>query len=316
MAEVSVVMPARNAADTVEEALNSLRDQAHLAEIILIDDGSTDDTAARAAALEDPRIRILPGPRSGISAALNTGFFAARHPLVARCDADDLYLPGRLASQVEWLSQHAEYVAVSGGFLSLNKRGRPLAQLATDGLARDVTRDLRSGRVVTHLCSWLIRREALLQTRGARAWFETAEDIDLQFRLAFLGKVWHLPEPVYGYRLHSNSITHGRRAAQLAFYDAAARNFAEERAKTGSDALDRDCPPKLPNFSKDSSKMNAANRQMAGHLVSQAWRHHAAGHKGAGLHLMLRALGHDPFIRSSWKGLAVMLIKSLRSNSA
>lgn len=312
MAEVSIVMPARNAAATVVEALNSLRDQAHLAEIILIDDGSTDDTAARAAALGDARIRILPGPQSGISAALNMGFLAARHPLVARCDADDLYLPGRLKTQVDWLSHHSDHVAISGGFLSLDGKGRPLARLAADGLAREVTGDLQAGRVLTHLCTWLIRREALLQSGGARPWFETAEDVDLQFRLAFLGPIWHLPEPVYGYRLHDGSITHSRRTAQLAFYDAAARSFVEDRAKTGSDALDRGCPPEVPDFPRDSSKINASARQIAGHLVSQAWRDHAVGHRRAGLKLMLRAVAQDPRAAGNWKGLAVMLAKSLR----
>lgn len=315
MAEVSVVMPARNAAATVVEALNSLRDQAYLAEIILIDDGSTDDTAARAATLGDARLRILQGPQSGISAALNMGFLAARHPLVARCDADDLYLPGRLKAQVDWLSRHPDHVAVSGGFLSLDGQGRALARLAVDGSAREVTGDLRSGRVLTHLCTWLIRREALLQTGGTRSWFETAEDVDLQFRLAFLGPIWHLPDPVYGYRLHDGSITHSRRTAQLAFYDAAARSFAEDRVKTGSDALDRGCPPEVPDFPRDSSKMNASAQQIAGHLVSQAWRDHAAGHRRAGLKLMVRAVAQDPRVAGNWKGLAVMLAKSLRCSA-
>ncbi|WP_186201819.1 glycosyltransferase family 2 protein [Jannaschia seosinensis] len=308
-------MPARNAAATVVDALNSLRDQAHLAEIIVIDDGSTDDTAARAAALGDARIRILPGPRNGISAALNTGFFAARHPLIARCDADDTYLPGRLESQVEWLSRHPDHVAVSGGFLSLDGRGRTLARLAAEGPAREVTRDLRSGQVVTTLCTWLIRRETLLQTGGARPWFVTAEDIDLQFRLAFLGSVWHLPQPVYGYRLHDNSITHGRRATQLAFYDKAARSFADERAQTGSDALDQGHPPELPDLPDDGSRLNSAARQMAGHLVSQAWRDHTAGFRLTGLRLMLRALAQEPKASNLWKGLTIMLIKSFGPKS-
>lgn len=311
MAEVSVVMPARNAAATVVEALNSLRDQAHLAEIVLIDDGSTDGTAARAAALGDPRIRILPGPQAGISAALNAGFRAARHPLVTRCDADDLYLPGRLAVQVDWLSRHPDHVAVSGGFLSLDGRGRTLARLAADGAARDVTDDLRSGRALTHLCTWLIRRGPLLETGGARPWFVTAEDVDLQFRLAFQGPVWHLPDPVYGYRLHDGSITHARRAAQLEFFDAAARDFARERGLTGTDALDRGCPPDLPDFPDGGSPRNAAARQMAGHLVSQAWRNHLDGQRRAGLRLMLRAVAQDPR-GGHWRGLAVMLAKSLR----
>lgn len=314
MTNVSIVMPARNAAGTVVEALNSLREQAHLAEIILVDDGSTDDTAARAAALNDARIRILPGPQSGIAAALNMGFLAARHPLIARCDADDLYLPGRLATQVEWLTRHPDHVAVSGGFLSLDRRGRTLARLAVEGPARDVTEDLRCGRILTHLCTWLVRREALLQSKGARPWFVTAEDIDLQYRLSFLGPIWHLPHPVYGYRLHQGSITHSRRIAQLAFFDAAARDFAQERSQSGTDALDKGCPPKLPDFPDDDGCLeNTAAKHIAGHLVSQAWASHLTGQRMTGLRLMLRALAQDPWVGRNWRGLVVMLAKSLYS---
>lgn len=88
-----------------------------------------------------------------------------------------------------------------------------------------------------------MRREAVLATGGARAWFEVAEDIDLQVRLAFQGSVWHDTAPVYGYRLHDASITHTRKAAQLAFFDRAVQTLAAQRRDTGTDDLDRGAPP-------------------------------------------------------------------------
>lgn len=304
-------MPARNAACTVLDALDSLRDQAHLAEILLVDNGSTDGTAARVAALNDPRIRILPGPRQGISAALNAGFQAARHPLVSRCDADDLYLPGRLAAQVAFLANRPDCIAVSGGFLSLDKQGNTLARLAAEGDIRDITPDLRSGTVITHLCTWLIRRDALLRSGGARIWFRTAEDVDLQFRLAFEGPVWHVPAPVYGYRLHDSSITHTQHSGRLAFYDNAARSFAKERARTGTDPLDQGHPPTPPDLTEPDRKSSLLADQMVGHLISQAWRDHDRGKHRTGFALMLRAVRQAPYARATWKGLAVMAIKSL-----
>ena len=108
---VSVLLPCRDCAATLPAALDSLFAQT-LAdfEILAVDDGSMDDTpavlAARAGA--DARLRILSRPREGLVAALNAGLAAARAPLIARMDADDLCLPERLELQVRHLAERPE----------------------------------------------------------------------------------------------------------------------------------------------------------------------------------------------------------------
>lgn len=99
--DISVVVPARNAVATLAETLRSILAQDRLAEIIVVDDGSTDGTAGVAAGTGDRRIRVIPGPRTGIADALNAGLFAATGRYVARCDADDIFLPGRLHRQAQ-----------------------------------------------------------------------------------------------------------------------------------------------------------------------------------------------------------------------
>ncbi len=102
--QVSVVIPAFNAAATIEAAVRSalaqtLRDL----EVIVVDDGSRDDTAARVAALvaADPRVTLLRHPKTrGVSAGRNTALAAARGEWVAVLDADDLFLPHRLATML------------------------------------------------------------------------------------------------------------------------------------------------------------------------------------------------------------------------
>lgn len=309
--DVSIVIPARNAAATIAETLRSVLVQAKLAEVIVVDDGSTDGTAGIVNALGDPRIRLISGPCTGIAGALNAGFRAAAFPYIARCDADDLYLPGRLIRQADWLDRHPDYVAISGGFQSIDHKGRMLAELACDGLDRDVTDILRNGQAMTHLCTWLVRRKAILATGGARPWFETAEDVDLQLRLAFQGRVWHAPGPVYGYRLHDNSITHSRKAAQLEFFDNAARTFAAQRRESGTDALDRGNPPPLPDFGAIAGGQNHALGQIVGHLTSQAWANFRQGRRLEGIGTILRALAKQPFGVALWKGLLLMLARSL-----
>src|SRR3954454_19608950 len=100
---VTVLMPMRNAARFVGAALRSVLEQPNVnLEIVVIDDGSTDESADAGARFKDKRIRIIEGPRRGIAAAFNAGLDAARGEIIARCDADDHYPPGRLAQQAHW----------------------------------------------------------------------------------------------------------------------------------------------------------------------------------------------------------------------
>ena len=97
---VTVLMPAYNAAPTIARAIASVLAQTDPAfELLVVDDGSTDQTAALAAGTGDPRVRVVARPHGGIVAALNAGLAEARAPLVARMDADDEMAPERLARQ-------------------------------------------------------------------------------------------------------------------------------------------------------------------------------------------------------------------------
>jgi len=103
---VSVVLPAYNAAVGVARALDSLLGQDHPCfEVVAVDDGSTDDTAAVIAAYagRDPRVRLLRLAHAGVAHAFNAGIEAARGEFVARMDADDVSLPGRLSRQAAHL---------------------------------------------------------------------------------------------------------------------------------------------------------------------------------------------------------------------
>jgi len=99
--DISVVLPFRDAAATLLEALESLRQQTHADfECLLVDDGSIDESPAIAAdcAVRDRRFRVLRGGQ-GLVEALNLGIAAARSPFIARMDADDLCHPERFARQ-------------------------------------------------------------------------------------------------------------------------------------------------------------------------------------------------------------------------
>lgn len=108
---ISVLLPVYNAQATLAECLESLLAQSERdLEVVLVDDGSTDASAAvgEAAARRDGRVRVLRRPHEGLVRALNAGLVACRGTYVARMDADDVALPQRLERQRAWLEAHPD----------------------------------------------------------------------------------------------------------------------------------------------------------------------------------------------------------------
>lgn len=99
---VSVLLPFRDAADTLQAALASVLDADVSLELLAVDDGSQ-DASRRCTALDDPRVRLLDGAGRGLVAALELARREARAAYLLRMDADDVMLPGRVAAQVEAL---------------------------------------------------------------------------------------------------------------------------------------------------------------------------------------------------------------------
>jgi cellulose synthase/poly-beta-1,6-N-acetylglucosamine synthase-like glycosyltransferase/peptidoglycan/xylan/chitin deacetylase (PgdA/CDA1 family) len=120
---VSVVMPAYNEAVGIERAIRSLLDSDYPElEIVVVDDGSTDDTAERVDSLADPRVRLLRQDNAGKAAALNRGVVEARHGVVVMVDADTVFEPGTLTALVA--PMHDPLVgAVAGNTKVGNRRG-------------------------------------------------------------------------------------------------------------------------------------------------------------------------------------------------
>src|ERR1043166_827555 len=117
---VSVVIPTYNRAHTVRDAVRSVLAQRYRdLELIVVDDGSTDDTAARLAAVSDPRLRVIMGRHAGVSAARNLGVSKASGNLISFLDSDDLWHPDKLTAEVAFLERHPEVHAV---FTDLEKR--------------------------------------------------------------------------------------------------------------------------------------------------------------------------------------------------
>lgn len=202
---VSVVMPAHNAAPFLREAIESVLAQTYpYFELLVIDDGSTDDTRAVAAAIGegDPRLRVLAQPHGGIAASRNAGLKIARGQYLAWLDADDLCMPGRLEAQVAALEADPGLVIVGSAFYAIDdSESQPAIQPMpeTDSAIR--------WHCLFHTpfvqSSVMLRLEAV-RSRGLA--YDPAlppvEDYDLWSRLLRHGRGRNLPQPLVRYRLH------------------------------------------------------------------------------------------------------------------
>ena len=213
---ISVILPCYNAEKTVEETLQSLAKQAFADfEVLMVDDGSIDDTGRILAAWadKDDRFKHLSQPHAGVIAASNAGMQVSVGQYIARMDADDRAHPQRLEKQIRFLETNPDHALVSslvkafpegdvgGGFqVYINW----LNTLVTDEQIRReifVESPLPNPTV-------MFRREWLLKMNG----YEERgfpEDYDLYLRLYLAGaKFAKIPEILHEWREHPERVTH------------------------------------------------------------------------------------------------------------
>lgn len=207
--DVSVVMPVRDAAGTLEAALASvLSSRAIELELVCVDDGSKDQSAALLDdAARDARVRVVRTAPRGIVAALNTGLASSRAPVVARMDADDEMHPDRLAAQAAYLAERPEVGLVGTRVECFRSDGvREGYRLYTDWVNRlvepeEIERQAFVECPIPHP-TWAFRRDAVRALGGYRdlGW---PEDLDLLYRLLAAGwRLAKLPGVLHRWRDH------------------------------------------------------------------------------------------------------------------
>ena len=307
--QVSVLVPTRNAAPFLPTMLRSILTKPDVdLEVIVIDDGSTDGSGDVARRFGDNRVRVISTDGVGISKAFNAGLEAARGEVITRCDADDLYPPGRLSRQVQWLRLYEEFGAVCGGFATVSPRGRLITDMKCGDVPREVTGELRRGVVRTHFCTFAVRTELLRKLGGCREFFVTGEDIDLQLRIGDAARVWYQPQRTYMYRLHNASITHTLGVPLRSFFEDTARRLQRQRQAEGADDLDRDLLPP-PDGDGKSDPPGMLSDQIQGLLLGTAWEQHHSGSKIRSIVTGFRAGLTRPARLPVWRSVAALIVK-------
>jgi glycosyltransferase involved in cell wall biosynthesis len=243
---VSVVIPAHNAGPYLRETLESVTRQetAFPFEIVLIDDGSTDDTLAQARTFEE--VRIVRESGRGPSAARNRGIAEARGEYVAFLDADDLWPPEKLATQVAIFQSHPELGLVVGDCRIFTDAGsRPRTQFEEQGLDTEFfggdvviedpyARLFRVNFVPTGAA--VVRRTCLEKAGLFDESRRYVEDLDLWFRIALHCKIGYTRRICELKREHAGGLSANRERMTLAFIDvlaAQATNHPEELNRRG-----------------------------------------------------------------------------------
>jgi glycosyltransferase involved in cell wall biosynthesis len=232
MARVDVVVPVRDGADTVREALDSLSNQTFRdIRILVVDDRSTDATAeiVQAMAEADPRIVYLRNPGSGICDASNYGVECSDSDFVGRMDADDLSRPNRLEMQLAFLAATPACVVLGTGVTLFGLETGTVRLPRTPKRLR-LAMQLFNG--FTH-SSLVMRARAVREVGMYRREYEFAEDYDLLSRLVFFGEGHNLPEPLVMRRTHAGQISRQKRdiVTRLGFR-IASRNVMTARGLT------------------------------------------------------------------------------------
>jgi glycosyltransferase involved in cell wall biosynthesis len=199
--KISVVIPAYNAARFLPRCLKSVYAQTlKPEEVIVVDDGSTDNTAALAAELG---AKVISRPNSGPAAARNAGIYAAASPWIALLDADDMWAPDKLERQAACIRPGT--VLVYTGVTFFDDRG-----FRNDG--GDLIDPVSAKTMLRYAnpipsSSVLVHRETIAQQGGFREDIRNGEDWEMWFRMRHLGQFAAVTGPLTEYYVYPNSLS-------------------------------------------------------------------------------------------------------------
>lgn len=225
MTSVSVIIPAYNAERFILETIQSLQRQTFIDfEIIVVDDGSTDQTVFLVTQIEEPRLRVLSVDHQGLSATRNRGVAASQSKFVAFLDADDLWMPDTLKSYVEALTANSA-ADLSYGWTyfwnyDLKNSSDAIKLISPSATGVNAYRAMLERNIVGNGSNIFVRRSAFDAVGGFDQTLTHGEDWEFCFRVALQGEVALVPQPLVYYRQHSTSICSDFEPAKTSFFKA------------------------------------------------------------------------------------------------
>jgi glycosyltransferase involved in cell wall biosynthesis len=205
MPKVSVIITAYNSMTYLPETVESvLRQTFSDFEVLIIDDGSSDDIVQWASGLVDPRVRLISQKNQGVGVARSTGIAHAQGEYVAFLDGDDLWEPTKLEKQVRCFQKNPKVGLVHTWLAGIDQQSKPTGRIIGSHIEGEVWQRIIERNMVA--CSSAMVRRCCFETVGV---FDRnlrfAEDWDMWIRLAARYHFAVIKEPLVGYREHPNS---------------------------------------------------------------------------------------------------------------
>ncbi len=205
---ITVLMPVYNAEKYISDAIASVLAQSFTDfELLIINDGSTDETENIIRSFIDQRIVLVNQNNQGVAAALNNGLQIARAEYIARFDADDICMPQRLQAQYNFLSGHPEYTIVGTDVDYLDMNDEFIFSYNALMYSNEQIQQQQFIICPFIHSSVIYRKEAVMNAGGYNIHAHTFEDHLLWPKLLSQGKGCNLPEKLLQVRLNPGSIT-------------------------------------------------------------------------------------------------------------
>lgn len=288
----SVLIPVYNSVKYLKQAVDSVLSQTFADfEALLLDDGSTDGSAAFLDRYgeTDPRCRVYHWPNRGLITTLNEGIKLARAEFIIRMDGDDVCMPDRFEKQIRYLRDTPDCVAVGSKVLLIDSSDMPITVLGDKPGHDEIDSAYMTGHAAFFHPATALRRSAVEKIGGYREEFACAEDIDIFLRLAEVGRLANLPDVLLKYRQHLSSIgyKHGGKQA-----DSALRATVEAYRRRGLDSKEYEAAAQQPSGETQTA---------AGVYYKWGWWALKGGYPATAKKYAFMALKEQPFDINVWK---------------
>ncbi|OKH33363.1 glycosyl transferase family A [[Phormidium ambiguum] IAM M-71] len=208
MPVISVIIPVCNGEKTIKETVDSVINQTFSDfELIIINDGSTDKTLEIISQIKDDRLTVSSYPNAGLSASRNRGIYLAKGEYISFIDADDLWTPDKLESQLKALQENPEAAVAYSWTDCIDESGKFLGKGSYLSFSGDIRANLLLHNFIDSGSNVLIRTEALKKVGNFDESRKSCEDWDMWLRLASEYSFVVVSKPQILYRMSATSMS-------------------------------------------------------------------------------------------------------------